>query len=103
RRAPVGGEDAVGRLLFPVPLVDVVAIEQLARDVAVPPDGEVAAGGLDVADEIALGVPDALDARAADPAFAAGVARIDVEGDAAPRPFATVTAELRGLHGRFPP
>jgi hypothetical protein len=41
--ASFGGENRVHRALFPVPLGDDVAVEELAEQVAVPPDGEIGA------------------------------------------------------------
>jgi hypothetical protein len=83
-------------------LVDVGAVEELARGVAVPPRQEVAGPGLTAGDHRALGVADAIHERR--PRLGARAAGPDVTGHAP----AVVTAgrggpqDLAGPRGRHP-
>ncbi len=74
-----GGEDGDEGLPHPVPAHDAIAVEEVAQQAAVPPDGEVGgAGGL--ADFLPFAIAQA---AAAAPHFFAGVARVDVGAQAA--------------------
>ncbi len=87
----MGGEQAFGGLGFPVPLGDEVLVEQLAKQVAVPPDGEVGGGvGLARGERLAGGGEHLAHAGADAPALGAGEAGVDVGGDAAAGALAVV-------------
>ena len=82
--ASFGGEDHVVGFLFPIPFRNTVAVEDFAEEVAVPPDAEIARGGVLLGDFFALHSVEAADAGAAGgPHFIAGVTRVEIEGETA--------------------
>src|SRR5262249_25970170 len=83
RRTAVGPQEDGFGFLLPLPFADRGPVEQLAQQVAVPPDAEVARPRFPLRHLLALAVPHTAQARAGRPTLDAGVARVDVHRHAA--------------------
>src|SRR5688572_25341197 len=88
RYAALGTKEHFSRFLFPVPLRDCVAVKQLAQQIAVPENSEVARPRHLVGYLLSLRAEQARQSRTERPRFKTAMTRIDVQRQPPARSFA---------------